>query len=93
MSTLIQDKEIRGINLKWLISLVVVVATGTAQYYAIKDEMRSAAIINQYKFEILDAKVQHLDLENDQRKIEGKDNTYQINENRIMIEDYHKKKK
>lgn len=71
-----QDKELRGINLRWLarwvVSLIIVVSTGTASYYGIKDEIKSQYIINNARFEKIESQYQGLKEEINQGTIDRK---------------------
>lgn len=89
MSIEIQDKEIRGVNLKWLISLVVVVATGTASYFGVISKIENMAVMNQSKFEMIQYQIQGLREENEQRKIENIDLKNELRHNRNDIDLYH----
>lgn len=92
MSIDLSTKEIRGLNLRWLLSLIVVVATGTAGYFGVVSEIRTQNSINQAKFDMLQYQVQGLkDMDIDQ-KMSDKDQDQKIEAIEREIQDGKKKK-
>lgn len=97
MSTEIQDKEIRGITGKVIITafvtIISVVATILGTYSSIVSKIEVNRIIQESKFERIEYEIQGLYKENDLRKIENTDLRKEVKENRDQMDVYHAKKK